>query len=299
MREFWRRRVWLMASVLTSVVGWTPFAGAYTEGIHQTLTFIAARQFNNCAHENPTVARFSALDTRYIVRANVAQADTNMFSRMFNWNYYNRNDQRPRTALGLIDTRFHDHFENLVDETRWVVDRQKRLQNLGRIISYIQDMSSPARVVPVYVGRWWRLSLGDKFDRYEVDDDAIEQAVAGMCVDIVDIEASFQDLLNDVASQTIRAVRGPIYGFPATWQAYWKLADDPDDFGEYGPAGNSFGDRTAFRCGDSERCLVLRDDPLYRAFATARHISAVIGTMRAMALMQLEEADRISVQTAR
>lgn len=298
MRKWCGRLVLMMASMLVWM-GWAPFAVAYSEEIHQTLTFIAARQFNNCAHEDANVARFSALDTRYIVRANVAQADTNMFSRMFNWNYYNRNDQRPRTLLGLIDTRFHDHFENLVDETRWAVDRQKRLQNLGRIISYIQDMSSPARVVPVYVGRWWRLSMGDKFDRFEVDDDAIEQAVAGVCLDIVNIEASFQDLLNDVANQTIRAVRGPIYGFPATWQAYWKLAKDAGDFGEYGPAGNSFGDRTAFKCGDAERCLVLRDDPLYQAFATARHISAVIGTMRAMALMQLEEADRISVQTAR
>ena len=274
-------------------------ASAFSKDTHQTLTFIAAKQFNNCAHQDVNVARFSALDTRYIVRANVAQADTNVFSRMFNWNYYNRADQSQRTALWLIDTRFHDHFESLVDETRWSVDRQRRLKNLGRIISYIQDMSSPPRVVPVYVSRWWRFSVGDRFDRFPVDSEAVEMAGEGACQDILNLDASFQDVLEDVATQTIRAVRGPIFGFPATWEAYWRFAEEDDAFGEYGPAGNSFGDRTSFRCGERERCLLLENDPLYRDFATARHIAAVLGTMRAMALMQMEEADRISVQTAR
>ena len=274
-------------------------AHAFNKDAHQTLTFIAAKQFNNCAHQDANIARFSALDTRYIVRANLAQADTNVFTRMFNWNYYNRADQSQKTSWWLIDTRFHDHFESLVDETRWSVDRQRRLKNLGRIISYIQDMSSPPRVVPVYVNRWWRFSVGDRFDRFPVDAEAVEMAVQGACEEVLNLEASFQDVLEDVATQTIRAVRGPIFGFPATWEAYWTFSDEADEFGEYGPAGNSFGDRTSFRCGNGERCLLLADDPLYTDFATARHIAAVLGTMRVMALMQMEEADRISVQTAR
>ena len=276
----------------------TQSAFAFNKDAHQTLTFIAAKQFNNCAHQDVNIARFSALDTRYIVRANLAQADSNVFTRMFNWTYYNRADQSQKTSWWLIDTRFHDHFESLVDETRWSVDRQRRLKNLGRIISYIQDMSSPPRVVPVYVNRWWRFSVGDRFDRFPVDSEAVEMAVQGACQEVLNLEASFQDVLEDVATQTLRAVQGPIYGFPATWEAYWTFSDEPDEFGEYGPAGNSFGDRTSFRCG-GERCLLLEDDPLYRDFATARHIAAVLGTMRAMALMQMEEADRISIQTAR
>lgn len=296
-QQTWIKR-WL-AVVAACTCLYAPAVYSFNKDVHQTLTFIAAKQFNNCAHQDVNIARFSALDTRYIVRANVAQSETNVFTRMFNWNYYNRADQTQRTAWWLIDTRFHDHFESLVDETRWSVDRQRRLKNLGRIISYIQDMSSPPRVVPVYVSRWWRFSVGDRFDRFDVDSSAVEQAVEDACADVLNVEASFQDLLEDVAAKTIRAVRGPIFGFPATWEAYWRFAGRADEFGEYGPAGNSFGDRTEFRCGDGERCLLLKDDPLYRDFATARHIAAVVGTMRAMALMQLEEAARVSVQTAR
>ncbi|NKC01480.1 MAG: hypothetical protein GKR90_23685 [Pseudomonadales bacterium] len=276
-----------------------PSVYAFSSETHQMLTFIAAREFNNCAHAEASVTRFSALDTRYIVRANAAQADTNFFTRMFNWNYYNRADQRPRTAFGVIDTRFHDHFDDLVDDTQSTVDRQRRLKNLGKIISYIQDMSSPARVVPVYVSRWWRFSVGDRFDRFAIDSEAIEDAVAGRCNEIADIEGSFQEVLDDVAAQTIKAVRGPIFGFPSTWEAYWRFSKQDDDFGEYGPAGNSFGDRTSFRCGDGKRCLLLKNDPLYRDFATARHISAVLGSMRAMALMEEAEKSRVSTQTAR
>ena len=272
---------------------------AYDGKLHQQLTFIAARQFNDCAHQYPHVTRFSALDTRYIVRANVSQADSSVFVRMFRWNYYNRADQTNRSSLGLIDTRFHKHFESVVDDTRWSVDRQKRLKNLGRILNYIQDMTAPARVVPVYTGRWWRLSLGDRFERYPLQPEQVTAAVEDMCEEILSTSASFQEVLQDTASRTLSAVQAPIFGVPATWEAYWQLARDPEDFGEYGPAGNNFGDRTGFRCGDGERCLLLKDDPLYQDFATARHIDAVVATLRAMALMQLAEAERVDQTTAR
>ena len=288
----------IKVAILLVTTGASVVAFAYEGRAHQQLTFIAARQFNNCVPQVPALQRFSALDTRYIVKANVAQADGGVFSRMFRWSYYNRADQTGRTSWGVIDTRFHDHFEELVDDTRWSTDKSKRLKNFGRILNYIQDVTSPARVVPVFTNRWWRFSVGDRFDRFRIDTEAVEQAVENICAELVgtDIDgglASFQDVLEDAASQTILAVRAPIYGFPATWQAYWEFASEPDAFGEYGPAGNTFGERTEFRCGGGERCLLLESDPLYRDFAVARHIAAVTATMRAMALMQLAEGDRL------
>ena len=160
------------------------------------------------------------------------------------------------------------------------------------MLNYIQDVTSPSRVVPVYSGRWWRLSVGDRFDRFPIEQDQLEAAVDGLCDEVLGTTASFQDVLEDAAAQTISAVRAPIYGYPTTWESFWQFSQDPSEFGEYGPAGNSFGDRTEFRCGEDERCLMLKNDPLYQDFATARHITAVIATMRAMALMQLAERER-------
>ena len=84
-------------------------------------------------------------------------------------------------------------------------------------------------------------------------------------------------------------------GFPATWESYWKLAASADEFGEYGRAGNSFGERTEFRC-NGERCLLLKEDPLYQDFAAARHVSAVLATMQAFMLFQKMAAQRESTQ---
>jgi hypothetical protein len=75
---------------------------------------------------------------------------------------------------------------------------------------------------------------------------------------------------------------------PTSWQAFWRLAEDPGAFGEYGVAGNSFGHRTEFKCS-GQRCVLLDNDPLYRSFAKARHVEAVRATVRAMAWSQAQD----------
>ncbi len=293
--------LWL---TLLLVAEWVPSqALAYTPEIHQQLTFIAARQFNRCVQDSQQVERLSALDTRYIVKANVAQADNNFFVRMFRWNYYNRADQGTRSSWWLVETRFHGHFSELLGQlqnTEQNTEKKRRaLQTLGRLLTYIQKTSSPPHVVPVFTGRWWRFSMSDRFNRFPVDAHAVEQAVAAACAQIDPANDSFSKLLIDTAEQTITAVKSPIAGFPATWESYWEFADQADDFGEYGRAGNNFGDRTQFRCG-TERCLLLKDDPLYAEFALRRHVAAVVASMRAIALMQaipVPAEDPLPVQT--
>ena len=95
-------------------------------------------------------------------------------------------------------------------------------------------------------------------------------------------EEGYASIMRAVAIDTLVAVRLPISGIPASWEAFWKLAKDAGNFGEYGPAGNNFGRATEFRCQSSQRCVLLKDDPLYAQFARARHVAAVRGTMRAM-----------------
>ena len=54
----------------------------------------------------------------------------------------------------------------------------------------------------------------------------------------------------------------------------------------FGPAGNSFGQKTQFRCGGGQRCVLLKADPLYADFAHERHLAAVRGTLRALFALQ-------------
>ena len=282
----------LQILVSISALCMSQVALSYESALHQQLTFIAAKQFSRCARIAEDLEQLSALDTRYIVRANVAQADTNMFTRMIRWNYYDRGEQGGRSFFGLIDTRFHNHFGALENALLEDGDRQ-RLRTFGRLLNYIQDVTSPAHVVPVFTARWWRFSFADRFDRFPVDAVGVESALESVCDDLKLLPRNLQALMATTAAATFAAVGAPIEGFPTTWRAYWRPQGDAGDFGEYGPAGNQFGERTAFACGEKstetgrrQRCLLLKDDPLYLDFAHLRHVEAVKATIYAMAIIQ-------------
>ncbi|NJN51975.1 MAG: hypothetical protein HC809_09585, partial [Gammaproteobacteria bacterium] len=189
-------------------------------------------------------------------------------------------------GCGSSYTRIHEQFREIGEELEAAQSAADRYSSLGRVINFLQDMTSPAHVVPVYFTRWWRFNVSDRFNEFRIDDERLESDLAGDCGYLrAASDASFDTLLAETASETLAAVQRPIEGLPTTWQAYWRLAEDPEDFGEYGVAGNQFGRRTEFECG-SERCVLLDRDPLYIAFAHDRHLQAVRVTARALLMEQ-------------
>lgn len=284
----------LLASLALSLSGSS--ALAYDGKEHQFLTFLAAKQFNRCV-EGTEVPPLTPLQVRYIARANSGLADRSMFARMFNWRYYDPAEQSEQRMMWLLDTRFHDHFDELSNRLAASDDPVVAYQDLGRVLSYIQLVSSPSRAVPVYSARFWRLSFSDRFDGYPLDEAALTRAVEGECDFLSRNPESYQEILGMVAGQTLAAVQSPIPGLPSGWSAFWTPSDEPGSFGDYGPAGNNFGRRTEFRCGDDQRCVLLNDDPLYAEFALARHLDAIRGTLAA--LLKMQSTTRNAVARAR
>jgi hypothetical protein len=125
-----------------------------------------------------------------------------------------------------------------------------------------------------------------------VNEQALEQALGTDCSYLSDLPRSYRAVLHAVAADTVEAVRSPIGGLPTTWEAFWQPGDRPGDFGDYGPAGNSFGRAVEFPCrdGSDELCVLLEDDPLYAEFALARQLAAIRGTARAMFLHQVSRS---------
>ncbi len=277
------RRVNIICGVVVLVVGLQ--AHSYEGPLHQKLTFLAAKQFSRCV-AGTAVPRLTALQVRYVAKSNIRQAETNIFVRMFNWSYYDRGAQAERSMLWLIDTRFHKHFNDVVADLDDAGNTAERYRSLCRVVNYVQDVTSPARAVPVYTPRFWRLNLADRFDSFPLDEEAIEEALSNSCDYLHSASDNYIQILADAASNTLAAVQGPMTGMPVSWESFWKLNDDEHGFGEYGPAGNNFGRKSEFRCGEAERCVLLDNDPLYADFALHRHIAAVIGTMRALKVLQ-------------
>ncbi len=268
-------------------------AAAYDGRVHQFLTFLAAKQFNRCV-EDTDLPPLTPLQVRYIARANASLIERSVFARMFNWRYYDSADHAEHRVLWLVDTRFHGHYNELSERLETEEDPVEAYQDLGRLLSYVQMVTAPSRAVPVYTARFWRLSFSDRFDGYRVDEEALTEAVEGDCGFLDDLSLSYADVLAETADRTLAAVRAPIDGMPTQWTAFWMPSSEPGNFGDYGPAGNAFGRRTEFACGNGERCVLLQDDPLYREFALARHRDAVRSTQVAMLLMQSGRRDALA-----
>jgi hypothetical protein len=286
-RDRWCGRVAAWCGLLL-LCGWLPVAvRAYEPEVHQRLTFNAAHWLNRCV-VGTDVPAITPLEVRMIARSNMGLADTSNFVRLFRWGYFDPAVSDDRRWLWVVNTRFTDHFQSLVASLHEADDEVARYKELGRIVSYIQLVSEPARAIPVYAARFWRGNVRDRFERFDLSPSALQALMDHDC-DIFDPHPeSFHRELEAVAADTIAAVRAPMDGLPATWEVFWQLPERPGDFGAYGPAGNSFGRRVGFDCGDDgqERCVLVDDDPLYVQFALARYVAAVRATARAMWLVQ-------------
>lgn len=277
---------WLLLCLVLPVA-----ATAYDPQDHQRMTFYAAKYLSRCL-EGTDVPQLTPLQVRFIATSNMGLANSNAFVRFFRWSYFDLAGEEDRSFLWLINTRFIDHFEELVRDVEEARRPSRRYQELGRIVSYIQLVSSPSRALPVYSARWWRWSFGDRFDGYPLLGDRLEAALElADCSFLEPPPASYEEVLRSVARDTLVAVTSPIGGLPTTWESFWTPGADPGDFGEYGPAGNNFGRKVEFPCSEAgeARCVLLEDDPLYEEFALERQLSAIIGTARAMYLLQLGE----------
>ncbi|MCB1684492.1 MAG: hypothetical protein R3E82_13565 [Pseudomonadales bacterium] len=297
------RRVLLIACLCsaTSALG-------YEASTHQYLTFFAARHFNHCVTETD-IPRLTPLEVRYMARASAGVAETGFFLRMFRWNYYDPKGQSGKNLLWLVETRFHKHFNELTEGLERTGDPVDAYRDLGRLLGYIQMVTSPAHAVPVFTARFWRFSFSDRFDNHPVDEAGVELRMIDDCSFLEgagDVPGeSIQDVLVATAERTIASVRETIPGIPATWEAFWMPSRRGGDFGEYGDAGNSFGRRVEFRCGGAhardlneatqasdaggstrQHCVLLNDDPLYDEFALARHVDAIRASLRVMLIMQ-------------
>lgn len=290
-----KQLLWTVLILCMSYSGAVTYA--YDGDNHQQLTFIAAKHFNHCA-EMVGADRYTPLQVRYVTKANAREADGGFWRKLIRWDYYDRKSQSDRNFLWLFETRLHGHYRVLLERLRSNKNPSTQYSNLGRVISHIQDMSTPSHAVPVFAGRWWRFSTADRFEDYPVENELLVSAIENDCSAVSQVlsggsEFDFETLLTITAQNTIKAVQEGVPGMPISWEAFWQLDQNPGSFGEYGIAGNNFGRQTEFDCGvvDGEVCVLLPNDPLYLDFAFQRHLDAVRSTVLAMALLQNAAVD--------
>ena len=273
----------LLVLLLLSRAAW-----AYPEETLQTLTFTAAKAFNRCV-EGTAMPRLSALQVRNLVLGNVAEGEAGVLRRATRWGYYDRAEgEEDRRWLWLVSTRLHDRFEDRAAKVLMQdgVRATLRYEDLGSVLYYLQRVTIPANVVPIFHPRPWRWPSGDRFTDYPVDEARLSTAGEALCEALGETPKglTFDALLEETAEATLDALRQPIADMQSPWYAFWELGE-PGRFGRYGEAGNRFGRAATFPCG-TDRCQLLDDDPIYAAFAAAQHRLALLATMRGILLLQ-------------
>jgi hypothetical protein len=270
-----------------------PDAHAYRGETRQSLTFLAAKRFNRCV-EGTDVPRLTALQVRNLVRGNLNEAERNVLRRSLRWGYYDRSGDVDGRLLWTIETRLHGRYDSIVEDTlaEEGVSENRRYEFLGVLVHYLQSVTIPADVVPIFHPRPWRWPAGDRYSVYEVEEEVLEAGLGDLCGELFGTagDASFKGLLDGTATATMAAIQAPIADMDATWEAFWE-DDEPGRFGSYGPAGNTFGRAARFRCGE-DTCRLLDGDPIYEEFAVSQHRLAVLATMRAVLVLQRFRAAR-------
>lgn len=262
-------------------------AWAYVNETRQQLTFLAAKQFNECV-AGTDLPRLTALQVRYLVRGTLSEGDPGIVGGSVNWQFYDRSNQSTPRMLWAIDTRMHARFDALAEAVlaTELEEELRRFERLGEVIHYLQTVTVPANVVPIYHPRRWRWNSADAFTEYPLDREALLSRLGPVCVELLatpDTEG-FSTLLDSTAAVTIANIRAPIADMNASWQVFWREGE-AGEFGVYGPAGNTFGYESEFPCR-SERCRLLENDPIYAEFALRQHRLAVVSSMRAMLVLQ-------------
>ena len=262
---------------------------------HVQLTRKALEVFADLSQDN-----FSAtlLKNRHEVEIGAEREDFSpLYTRITNWHFYKQNEHlcpgvvyyltflplkvKPTSEI-ILTQRIGELLQILHAES------PKRLgRAIGRILHHIQDMSSPAHVVPVYHDP----HLQDSFEEYSCRNIATKlKSIDITKKDLDGIYAEKQANIFQIYYNAANSTLKYLYedhdsrfsldcegeGLEMGWDVFWKRAGDIRDdcwrqpykalpgFGCYGPLGGNYGDATVSLKGKACRIDPETYKKLYR-----------------------------------
>ena len=204
--------------------------------VHKTLTGIAIKRCGDKLSE-------AMHDFANEILRGVVDEDAIRPERMRNWHFYRSNKRIG--GKKLIKYTSEDIFHKRIKEmNKYGKDDKRRYNNLGRILHHIQDMSTPAHVIPIYHG----IIIKDYFEEFmskQTNADTLgEKVVLG------NSQKDFTTLYEDAAKATLAYIktatfelkeveingRKKILPLNEFWQDYHQHEDPKlKGFGSYGP----------------------------------------------------------------
>lgn len=247
---------------------------------HQLVTKVAMIAYKNCTIQLGIMDSLTeGLDT--IVELSGLEDESPLIKRYFNWHFYDAYKDEA-SAMGRSFTGARKSLHHIYNErSDSLIEALKKNQKddvyeyTGRLIHYIQDMTVPVHVAPIYHYEFLWFDESDYFDKMpEWGTTSFTQA-ANLClveqVDIVGIKQRFNAILEKTAHRTRDRIREKILAEDGhrlkdkTWEEFWVLRNPDDDHKYSGtklgfaPYGNQkkygFKKLCEARGSDRELCL--------------------------------------------
>jgi hypothetical protein len=237
----------MLILLLTTVLN----ALAYSPGTHRLILQAAARDYNTCVAQlgldSPPLS-----PTRLAkLKKGSTHEDLNPFVKFTQWHFYHPTKELGAGALGFGHGSFEHRYG--VVEGRLA---KKFYRSLGAMAHYVQDVTNPAHVAPIYHG------IGDGFDYFNFKANWPAEIEVRRCEELYQRARAFRaanpgstfSLVRRVTGETLLkmqekiAVMSPTHQGFYTWEeAFWTTTYGPGSirksFGHYGFLGNGFGKR--------------------------------------------------------
>ena len=210
-----------------ALCSWAVPSKAWRVSDHELITKRAVQLYERCHN-----LRFTATEVNSLVKGSSSEDFNLVVKWLKNSHYYN--------PTKWVRTLYRDDAGYRVQHLteKLLAGRQPQLLILGKILHFVQDVTSPTHVVPIVHG------LGDGFEKFKMP----AAATAKLNLPCPPAKASSpQVVLKREALQTLASIRnkeqatrdGKPYVF--TWTLFWSEGLG-SKFGYYGFFGNSFGE---------------------------------------------------------
>jgi len=319
------RRSSVLVIVVTFAVCWlsTGKALAYEPNLHSQLSAEALRQYQQCNPSDAWSVKYRDLFVQY---SKLEDSILHNPNRGRQWHFYS-----PKGDLGLsesgaqisLNTRFYELLDAadrmLKNPFLQEFEFKKLYETMGRLSHYVQDVTVPANVIPIYHWSGQR----DRFQSYSFKpataSGVFEQNRDSICKAVLQEGAQLETLLAETARQTLVAAEkeslSVIVGKTQqvfTWSLFWSEHHqchqrEKEKFKDYGLFGNRFGlTQMKDRCDPDDgpspilqfcketECKVTKSQ--YDEFSSRRHMAAITATQKLLFYLHTKIRQRLEKQ---
>lgn len=275
---------------------WNSLAYSYSIENHLKISSLSIELIKHCQIPNAVnaneVIQFSG-------REDSSPHHASIYTRLTNWHFYTHDQKKDDWILSpIIRREFWKRWDFLIKELENSEEQSSELGPLtGAIAHYIQDVTNPAHVVPVYHGP----GVKDKFDSFPILETDIRNAFSEHCSSLKEDQFSVLETLEESARKSFSAIQksfqyqknGQTYESSFS-EAFWlRESDETGFFGEYGALGNNYGE-TEFKHpiwyrhqNYGPRKTIKRkshqykiDESVFKSFSLQQQMDAVVNTAR-------------------